>query len=169
MKITQRFQRGTLGWGLLAFILIMGAMLVPIEWVRSVGGVFGAPRVAAMDAFSDEVAAVDNALENGAPLADEMLVNEGEKLESIRVFLQTRRLTHTGSITVEGMNRAVDIFREFNPQIDAQTLEGAREALRRERNRRIIESSPLLDEDAVAHELQKLRAQIAAAKENPHP
>lgn len=168
MKLTERFERGTLGWGLLAFILIMGAMLVPIDWVRSVGGVFGAPRAVAMDAFSDEVARVDDALERGTPLAHDMLVNEGEKLEVMRVYLQARRLTHAGSISVEGMDKAVDIFREFNPQIDAQTLDGAREALRRERTRRLVASSPLLDPDAVARELQRLRAQIAYAKENPH-
>lgn len=169
MKVREIFRRGTLGWGVLAFILIVGAMLVPIDWVRSVGGVFGASQVAKVDAFSDEVIAADDALEAGAPLSDEMLVNEGQELESIRVFLQVRRLTRAGPITVGGMNKAADIFREFNPQIDSQTLDGSREALRRERNRRIYASSPRLDEDAIPRELEILREQIAAATQNPRP
>lgn len=144
-------------------------MLVPIDWVRSVGGVFGASKVAQVDAFSDEVAAADDALEAGTPLADELLVNEGQGLEAIRVFLQVRRLTRAGPITVGGMNRAADIFREFNPQIENQTLDGSREALRRERNRRIHALSPRLDEDAIARELEVLRAQIAAATQTPRP
>lgn len=164
MKFREIFKRGSLGWGALAFILIVGAMLVPIDWVRSFGGVFGAAQTAKVDAFSDEVVAVDDALEAGTPLSDEMLVNEGEKLEEIRVFLQVRRLTRAGPITVGGMNKAADILREFNPQIAQQTLEGSREALRRERNRRIHASSPRLDADAIGRELQILREQIAAAK-----
>lgn len=169
MKVTDIFKRGTLGWSLLAFILIVGAMLVPIDWVRSVGGIFGATHAAKVDAFSDEVAAADTALEEGAPLAAELLANDGQKLEAMRPLLQVRRLTRTGAVSVPQMSEAADIFREFNPQIANQTLEGSSQALRRERNRRVHEVAPHLDIEAMPRELETLRQQIAAAKQNPRP
>lgn len=169
MNIRDIFKRGTLKWGLLAFVLIVGAMLVPVDWVQSVGGIFGAPREAEVDAFSDEVVRVDDALQAGSPLSPELLKDGGQKLESMRVFLQVRRLTRTGPITVSGMDRAADIFREFNPQIQNQTLQGSREALRRERDRRIGESDPRLDRAAIRRELRILREQIATATQNPRP
>jgi hypothetical protein len=135
--------------------------------VRSVGGIFGESTYSKkVDAFSEKVARVDEALDSGAPLPEELgedAAARAEELEAMRVHLQVRRLTRTGPMTHEDVTEASAIFKEFNPQIAGQKLEGSRQALRSERTRRLLEAMPRLDGAAIERELTKLREQIAAA------
>jgi hypothetical protein len=158
MKLKDTLKRPAVVWTGLALILIIGALLVPIEWVRSVNDLVGESDPSA-DVFSTELAGIDQALAAGEPvqLSD-------HKLVEIRAHLQTRRLSKAGPMTHDDVVEATKILREFNAQIASQELKGSRDALRNERNRRLAEAFPRLDPAKIDRELTKLRAQLKSAK-----
>lgn len=153
----------TFGWSLLAFVLLVTAMLVPIEWVRSTAGIFGAAQSQKVDAFSPETAHLDQLLERGepwpAPKRGADAAAQMPSAETMFILVQLRRLTRAGPLPSTDMQRAQKILQEFNPQIAQQTHAGSRNALKTERNRRLVAALPRLNEEKVATELERLDAQ----------
>ncbi|QDG50654.1 hypothetical protein FIV42_07885 [Persicimonas caeni] len=159
MDIKDTLKRPAVMWTALALILIIGALMVPIEWVRSVGDFLGEEEQAT-DVFSDSVAGVDKALAAGASV--EM---SDARLAEMRPHLQVRRLATTGPMTHEDVVEATEMMRDFNAQIASQELEGSKEALRNERNRRLAEAFPRLDAAKIGPTLAELNSQLETAKD----
>lgn len=160
MDIKDTLKRPAVIWTALALILIVGALMVPIEWVRSVGGIFGDSEQAT-DVFSDPVARVDQALAKGEPVEV-----SADKLEQMRPHLQVRRLSQAGPMTHDDVVEATRMMRNFNAQIAAQELEGSKDALRNERNRRLAEAFPRLDQAKIDRALAGLEGELREAKGN---
>lgn len=160
MDIKDTLKRPAVVWTGLALLLIIGALMVPIEWVRSVGDFLGEEEQAT-DVFSDDIAGVDKALAAGEPveLSD-------ERVAEMRPHLQVRRLASTGPMTHDDVVEATKLMREFNAQIAAQELEGSKDALRKERNRRLAEAFPRLDSSKIGPALAQLNAQLETATTN---
>ena len=158
MDIKDTLKRPAVIWTALTVILIIGALMVPIDWVRSVGGIFGESEQAA-DVFSDPVARVDKAIAAGEPVEI-----SDEKLQQMRPHLQVRRLSQAGPMTHDDVVEATKIMREFNAQIADQKLEGSKQALRNERNRRLAEAFPRLDRAKIEKELDRLKEELRGAK-----
>lgn len=159
MDIKETLKRPAVVWTGLALLLIIGALMVPIEWVRSVNDLLGEEEQAS-DVFSDDIAGVDKALAQGKSVE---LSNA--RLAEMRPHLQVRRLASTGPMTHEDVVEATKLMREFNAQIAAQELEGSKDALRNERNRRLAEAFPRLDASKIGPALAELNAQLATSEE----
>lgn len=160
------FKARTFLWSLLAFTLLITAMLVPMDWVRAFSGVFGGGEAREeLSAFSPEVVELDERLAEDAPLGEPWVLKDGaetrERLEEARAYLQLRRLARAGPMTMSEMERAAAVLREFNAEIPRQEAEGSRRALKNERNRRILEAARRLDAEKVASELELLDDQLA--------
>lgn len=157
MDIKQTMKRPAVVWTGLTILLIIGALLVPMEWVDSFGDFLGEaePR---HDAFSEEVAAIDE------DLAEERELDvSAERLDKLVVHLQARRLLDAGPMTAGQMREATEILAEYNRQLATQREEGSREAIRNERNRQLAEAFPRLDDDKLAAELEGLRDDLRRA------
>jgi hypothetical protein len=160
MNLKDTLKRPAVLWTGLALILLIGALLVPIEWVRSVNDLVGEDDQSA-DVFSSDIARIDQALQDGKPID----VSD-QKLREMRPHLQVRRLTKAGPMNHDDVIEATEIFREYNAQIATQELEGSRDALRSARDRKLAEAFPRLDPAKIDQELAQLRAQLQKAKTN---
>jgi hypothetical protein len=158
MSIKAIMKRPVVMWTGLAIIVLVGAMLVPIEWVESVENLLGEP-TEDTSVFSTDVGEVDRALREG-----EAVDVDADTLREMRPNLQVRRLLETGPMTSQEVRRAGELVEEFNRDIATQELEGSRQALRNERNRRLAEAFPRLDADQIGAELDRLDAQLDAAQ-----
>ncbi len=159
MDLKQTLERPAVVWTALTILLIIGALMVPIEWVQSVGGIFGEPEQTT-DVFSDDVARVDKALAEGEPVEA-----SDETLAQMRPHLQVRRLATTGPMTHDDVVEATKMMRDFNAQIASQELKGSKEALRNERNRRLAKAFPRLDAAKIDPTLAELREQLQTANQ----
>lgn len=161
MKLKETLKRPAVIWTGLTIILIVGALLVPMDVVRSFGDILGEPETRT-DAFSDEAARIDEALAQGNYDA----VDPAD-IRPLLADIQVRRLLKTGPMTAEEVRRATELMAEFNTEIASQELEGSRDALRAERNRRLVERFPRLDPAKIDAQLAELRAQLERAGWQP--
>lgn len=157
MSIKAITKRPVVMWTGLAIIVLLGAMLVPIEWVKSVENLLGEP-AEDTTVFSADVGDVDRALSAGEPVEV-----DDDALREMLPNLQVRRLLNAGPMTSQEVRRAGELVEEFNRDIATQKMEGSRQALRSQRNRRLAEAFPRLDADQIGEELDKLDAQLEAA------
>ncbi|MFU8804013.1 MAG: hypothetical protein ACNA8W_09420 [Bradymonadaceae bacterium] len=117
-----------------------------------------------MDAFSPLVTRVDEQLRHG-----EDLEISPQELSVMRPILQSRRLINTGPMAAHELTEAVEIFREYRPQIDSQEAEGSKQAVRAYRNRKLTEAFPRLDEEKITEELTRFHQEYEfATKAPPH-
>ena len=154
MKAKSPFKRPTLMWTALALLLLLAALLVPQSWTKPVSNFFGEPE-STIDPYVESVERVDRALANGRAVD-----LSRAKLERMLPYIQARRRTRAGPMSAGEVREAVDILQEFDRKIDLQKLEGSREALRAERNRRLAKAFPRLNADKIAQELETLRGQV---------
>lgn len=151
-------KRPALFWTALVAILFILALLVPTDWTESFAHIFESEPANKMTAWSDPVDRVDARLREG-----KQLELSAAELDRMLPLLQVRRLYDAGPMNVQNAERAEAIFREFQSRIEAQELDGSREALRTERNDRIARALPRLDREKMAASLQELREQLADA------
>ncbi|MFW5966323.1 MAG: hypothetical protein ACOCV2_02340 [Persicimonas sp.] len=157
MEIKRTLKRPAVVWTGLTILLIIGALLVPMEWVDSFSNFLGEPEPSE-DAFSEEVARVDEALREGEdPQVD------GARIADLAIPLQIRRLLDTGPMTAGEVREATEMLEEYNGQIASQKQRGSRDAVRSERNKQLTEAFPRLDREAIDAQLEALRDDLRQA------
>ncbi len=157
MNLKRTLKRPALLWTALALLVLLGALLVPLEWVDQVGDFIG-EQGSETSAFAEDVARVDGALRAGE---DPGVSNE--ELRLMLPHLQLRRMLDTGPMTAGEVNEATELLVEFNAQIASQEKEGSRQALRKQRNRELADKFPRLDDEKLSDALEELREQLENA------
>lgn len=157
MQIKRTLKRPAVIWTGLTILLIIGALLVPMDWVDSFGDILGEPEPSD-DAFSEEVARIDDALREG----DDPQVDR-ERIAELIIPLQIRRLLDTGPMTAGEVREATDMLEEYNGQIASQEKQGSRDAVRSERTKQLAKAFPRLDREAIDAELEALRDDLRQA------
>lgn len=155
--ITSNSRRRTLFFGFGAFVLIIGAMVVPDDWIRPIENLYSV-QAPAKDAYSVEVADLSAALEAGDPVA----VSREELLKHLPQ-IQARRLTRAGPMTAKDMGEAVETLRDFQGRIAVEKTEGSKDAMRRFRDSSLAEELPRVSAEAITRELEMLDRQVELA------
>ncbi|MBA2661606.1 MAG: hypothetical protein H0U74_04885 [Bradymonadaceae bacterium] len=140
--------------------LLFASVLVPNSWTS-----FGKSAVPHIDAFSEDVRRADTAL-SSAPDRDSLAY---EELARVAIYVQTRRLLRAGPMTSDELRRAAPILQDWQEQIAGQAHEGSRRALRAERNRELAAAFSRLDVHKIELELDRLDAQLMAARDHRAP
>lgn len=149
---------GPLFFLVLAALLVVGALLVPGEWIVKVSQLYNTPE-SQVDAFDISVRQVDEALRKGAQLPVTRT-----QFRSIEPHLAARRLASIGKATAEELREAAKIFREYRQLIAREKLDGSKSAVRAVRNDALDRALPRVSRDAIEAELDKLQGQVDAAQ-----
>lgn len=132
-------------------LFLFAAILLPASWTSINLG--GPPP---LDAFSTEIARLDEQLDYGDSLSTE----HQQSLQNHITLLQTRRLLRAGKMSSEETRQATKLLQHWLPQIESQTHEGSQATMRRARNDALADQFQRLDPQAIERELDLLDAQL---------
>ncbi|MFP4600731.1 MAG: hypothetical protein ACLFVJ_20925 [Persicimonas sp.] len=154
MNLKSTLKRPAVLWTALALLVLLGALLVPMDWIDQVGDFIG-EQGSETSAFAEDVARVDKSLREGEDPGAST-----EELRRMLPHLQVRRMLDAGPMTASEVNEATELLAEFNAQIASQKQEGSRQALRKQRNLELADKFPRLDRQKLADALAELRGQL---------
>lgn len=135
-------------------LFLFAAILIPASWTSINLG--GAPP---LDAFSTEIAQLDDLLDNNKSLSPE----NQQSLEARLALVQTRRLLRAGKMSSNETRQATKLLQQWQPQIASQSHEGSRATMRHARNDALATQFPRLDPQAITRELDLLDTQLPSA------